>query len=110
MRLNTSGLNMDRRKGSEAASQIKSAAITQDLLISIALPGRPTVSILSLLADKLASIDPGATYCKPEVNKCISAIKGASGFILGSSLTIMLDAACDLKADKTILDSPLPEL
>lgn len=77
--LNKLGLNVDRIKGSEAASQIRSAAIAQDVLISAALAGRATVSILSLISDKLASIDEGATYYKPEVNKCISAIKGASG-------------------------------
>lgn len=110
MLLNTVGLNIDRIKGKEAAAEIKNAAIQQDILISAALAGRPYVSLLSLVTDKLAGINEGATYYKPDVDKCVSSIKGLTGFIIGGVLTVVLDSSCDLKPDKTIMDSPFPEL
>lgn len=89
------GLTNDRIKGSEAASQIKSAAITQDLLLGIVLIGRPIISIWSIVADKLAGIDSGAYYLKSDVNKCVSDIKGFKGFVIGSTLTVLTSCKLD---------------
>lgn len=103
------GLTTDRLKGSEAASQIKSAAITQDLLISVAFTGRASVSIFSFLADTIAGIDSSKYYLKSDVNDCISKIKGFEGFLVGTLITIA--ASCKLNpADGYITGKPLPKL
>ncbi|HMV42481.1 MAG TPA: TIGR04452 family lipoprotein [Leptospiraceae bacterium] len=107
--LNPIGLNSDRIKGTEAASKIRSAAITQDLLLSVAFLGRPIISILSILADDIAGIDGSKYYLESEVNSCISKIRGFEGFLLGAGLTVA--ASCKLKpADGYITGKPLPKL
>lgn len=103
------GLTNDRIKGSEAASQIRSAAITQDLLLGIVLIGRPIISVWSIVADKLAGIDSGAYYLKSDVNKCVSDIKGFKGFVIGSTLTVLTSCKLD-KPDGILLGDPLPKL
>ncbi|AOP35391.1 hypothetical protein A0128_17015 [Leptospira tipperaryensis] len=105
----TLGIAPGRIKGSEAAGQIKDAAIVTDLINSTILSGRATVSILSILADQLAGIKSDGKYVKSEVDDCIAEIKGLSGYLIGAPLTILLQSKCSLKEDKVILDSPFPE-
>ncbi|TGM07272.1 TIGR04452 family lipoprotein [Leptospira barantonii] len=106
----TLGVAPGRIKGSEAANNVRDAAIVTDLINSTILSGRSSVSILSLLADQLAGIKSDGTYVKSEVDDCVAEIKGLSGYVIGSALTIVLQSKCSLKADKVFLDSPFPEI
>ncbi|EQA51712.1 lipoprotein [Leptospira kmetyi] len=106
----TLGVTPGRIKGSEASNNIRDAAIVTDLINSTILTGRSSVSILSLLADQLAGIKSDGTYVKSEVDDCVAEIKGLSGYLIGSALTIVLQSKCSLKADKVFLDSPFPEI
>ncbi|MDV6235512.1 TIGR04452 family lipoprotein [Leptospira ellisii] len=105
----TLGIAPGRIKGSEAANQIKDAAIVADIVnYSISLGRTPL--ILSLLADQVAAIKTDGYYVKSEVDDCVAEIKGVTGYVLGSALTIVLQSKCTLKEDKTFLDSPFPEI
>ncbi|TGK29841.1 TIGR04452 family lipoprotein [Leptospira yasudae] len=106
----TLGVTPGRIKGSEAANNIRDAAIVTDLINSTILNGRASVSILSLLADQLSGIKSDGTYVKSEVDDCVAEIKGLSGYLIGSALTIVLQSKCSLEADKVFLDSPFPEI
>ncbi|TGL77090.1 TIGR04452 family lipoprotein [Leptospira yasudae] len=106
----TLGVTPGRIKGSEAANNIRDAAIVTDLINSTILTGRASVSILSLLADQLSGIKSDGTYVKSEVDDCVAEIKGLSGYLIGSVLTIVLQSKCSLEADKVFLDSPFPEI
>ncbi|PJZ58715.1 TIGR04452 family lipoprotein [Leptospira barantonii] len=106
----TLGVAPGRIKGSEAANNVRDAAIVTDLINSTILSGRSSVSILSLLADQLAGIKSDGSYVKSEVDDCVAEIKGLSGYLIGSALTIVLQSKCSLKADKVFLDSPFPEI
>lgn len=108
--LNPIGLTSGRISGSEAADKIINAAILQDLINSSAIYGRVYISIFSLIADSLAGINPTGYYLESEVDDCVSEINGATGFLFGSTLTILIQSKCSLEEDKSIMDSPLPEL
>ncbi|TGL57162.1 TIGR04452 family lipoprotein [Leptospira ognonensis] len=109
--LNPVGLNADREKGSEAATRIRSAAITTDLANSLVLTGgrSASVSILSLIADDLANIDPSKYYVKSDVDGCVKDIRGLTGFLLGATLTNLISCQ-DLKKDGILLGDPLPSI
>ncbi|MCE9501494.1 MAG: TIGR04452 family lipoprotein [Leptospira sp.] len=111
--LDKAGLTIpDRITGSEAKNKIITAAVITDLVNSSILSGgRGTyVSILSLLTDKVAGINTSGYYVTSEVDACVKNIRGATGFILGSFLTVALVNKCHLKEDKKILDQPLPAI
>ncbi|WP_411823585.1 TIGR04452 family lipoprotein [Leptospira sp. 'Mane'] len=109
--LNPVGLNVDREKGSEAADRIRQAAITADLTNSLILSGGRTagISILSLIADDIAGIDPAKYYVKSDVDSCVKEIKGLTGFVLGSAIANILSCQ-NLKKDGYLTGEPLPVL
>jgi len=107
--LNPIGLNSGREKGSEAADRIVNAAILTDLINSTVFTRRANVSILSLIADDIANIDPDKYYIKSTVDECVSEISGASGFLIGSFLTNIFYCN-DLKTDGVLLGEPFPKL
>lgn len=107
--LNPIGLNSGREKGSEAADRIVNAAILTDLINSTVFTRRANVSILSLIADDIANIDPDKYYIKSTVDECVSEISGSSGFLIGSFLTNIFYCN-DLKTDGVLLGEPFPKL
>jgi|JI10StandDraft_1071094.scaffolds.fasta_scaffold1000863_1 small lipoprotein (TIGR04452 family) len=109
--LNPIGLNSDREKGSEAASRIKLAALTTDLVNSFVITGgrSASISIFSLIADDLAKIEPAKYYVKSDVNQCVKEIQGMTGFLLGATLTNLISCQ-NLKKDGILLGDPLPSI
>lgn len=105
--LNPAGATIDREKGSVVASRITDAAIQTDLINSTVLAGRPSVSILSLLAGDLANIDSAKYYVKADVDQCVSEIQGFKGFLLGATITNIISCQ-DLKTDGYITGDPFP--
>lgn len=106
--LNPIGLNSGRIKGDEAKSKIQETAILNDVLLSTAFFGSPTVSLLTILAPQLSGIDPGKYYLEKDVNKCISDLNSIGLLLLGQGITAAL---CDLQpADGYIMGKPLPKL
>jgi small lipoprotein (TIGR04452 family) len=109
--LNPLGLNVDREKGSEAASRIREAAITTDIANSLLITGGRgvAVTIFSLIADDLANIDPSKYYVKSDVDSCVKDIRGLTGLLIGATLTNLI--SCDkLKTDGILLGDPLPSI
>ncbi|TGK33322.1 TIGR04452 family lipoprotein [Leptospira gomenensis] len=106
----TLGIAPGRIKGSEAGNQIKDAAIVTDVVNTTVFSGRPSTLILSLIADQVAAIKTDGYYVQSEVDDCVAEIKGLTGYVLGSFLTIVLQSKCTLEEDKTFLDSPFPEI
>jgi small lipoprotein (TIGR04452 family) len=107
--LNPIGLNSGREKGSEAADRIVNAAILSDLINSSLLVGRAQISILSLIADDVASVDPSKYYIKSTVDECVDEITGFRGFLFGSFIANILSCG-NLETDGVILGDPLPRL
>ncbi len=81
----------------------------QSYILFIVFLGRPFISVLDIVADKLAGIDAGSYYLKGDVNKCVSDIKGFKGFILGTTITVLTSCILD-KPDGILLGDPLPKL
>ncbi|MBM9590680.1 TIGR04452 family lipoprotein [Leptospira sp. 201903075] len=105
--LNPAGATIDREKGSVVASRITDAAIQTDLINSTVLAGRPSISLISLLAGDIASIDPAKYYVKADVDQCIADIQGFKGFLLGSLVANIISCQ-DLKTDGFITGDPFP--
>ena len=99
-----------RIKGSKAANKIIDAALLADVVNWNISSAFSNGIILTILADRIAGINSSGYYVESEVNDCVDIIKGVTGFIIGSTLTILLRSKCDLQEDKSILDSPFPEL
>ncbi|BDA77760.1 hypothetical protein LPTSP3_g06900 [Leptospira kobayashii] len=109
--LNPVGLNIDREKGSEAASRIREAAITIDLVNTLAATGGRAagISILSLIADDIAGIDAAKYYVRSDVDSCVKDIKGLTGFVVGSTIANLISCR-NLKTDGYLTGDPLPKL
>ncbi|MDH5654668.1 MAG: TIGR04452 family lipoprotein [Spirochaetia bacterium] len=106
---NVLGLNPGHEKGSVAASRIQSEAILIDIIRVSAIStviGVPFSSplVLSLLADKLANIDPDAYYKTREIDECINAMWTIVGLTFGTAYVIKVNEACEIDADNAILD------
>ncbi len=109
--LNPIGLNSDREKGNEAASRIKLAAITTDLVNSFFITaGRSaSISIFSLIADDIAKIEPAKYYVKSDVDNCVKEIQGFTGLLFGATITNIISCQ-NLKTDGLLLGDPLPSI
>ena len=97
---NMLSLNPGHEKGSVAAGRITDAAIKQDLISYTVILGRPSVSILSIIADDLAGIEPGKYYKTKEVDACISEINSL-GWVISGGLAA---ATCNIQPDNILLD------
>lgn len=104
---NQTGLHYNREKGSTASGRIIEAAIVADLVHGAAGLGYG-VSIVSLVADRVAKIKADEWYVSSEVDDCVESIDGLPGYALGSLLSNFL--LCDLESDHLILDTPFPEV
>lgn len=102
--------NADRILGTLVASKITNAAILADLVNTSLANGQASISILTLLADRIAGINRSAYYYEPEVDACTDKIRSLTGFVLGSTLSVLLLSECDLEPDRYFFDSPFPEL
>ena len=108
--INETDNNADRILGTLVASEITNAAILADLVNTSLANGQASISVLTLLADRIAGINRGAYYYEPEVDACTDKIRSLTGFVLGSTLSVLLLSECNLEPDKYLFDSPFPEL
>ena len=104
--MNETGLSksLGHVKGSEAASDIQNAAILADLTsLTTRLGGVPTVSLLSIVADKVAGIDRSAYYKERDVKACTNEINDVFHrlFFTGGGSVLFF---CDLKPDSSLWD------
>lgn len=98
------GKSLGHVKGTQAASEIQNAAILADLSRLTALNGgRPTVSVVSLVADKVAGIKPNAYYKERDVKACTKEINNIWHwlFFTGGGSVLFF---CDLKPDSSLWD------
>lgn len=100
----------NRIKGSQASDKIINAAIIADIVNANINSVAGNGLILSILADRIAGINSSGYYVESEVEDCVDTINGVMGYVIGSTFTILLQSKCNLTEDKSIMDSPFPEL
>ena len=94
--VNMVGLSPGHEKGVDAAGRILEAALLSD---AIASQGR-NFSVVSLLADIIAGIDPDAYYETAKVDECVENVK-VYGLFLGGGLSVAV--FCNLEADGILI-------
>lgn len=115
---NTLGIAPGRIKGSEAKAKIESAALLISYVVYSAIYSgteyEGAIGLASYLETILTStfvdLDEGGYYVESEVNKCVSAIQGFPGLFYSPSYVALINSNCALEKDKSIMDSPFPEL